>query len=100
MNTTSARGGVSNAAIGMLRQLAWGLTSRVRVPILKAVSWSNASHMDDEVNRQDGKALEEEVWVAISAFEQILDALPNDTTAATRARIVEVLGGAPVSERW
>ena len=25
-----------------------------------------------------------------------VDALPNDTTAATRARIVEVLGGAPV----
>jgi len=29
-----------------------------------------------------------------------LDALPNDTTAGTRARIVEVLGGAPSSERW
>ena len=29
-----------------------------------------------------------------------VDALPNDTTAATRARIIEVLGGAPVSERW
>jgi ADP-ribose pyrophosphatase YjhB (NUDIX family) len=29
-----------------------------------------------------------------------LDALPNDTTASTRARIIEVLGGAPVSERW
>jgi hypothetical protein len=29
-----------------------------------------------------------------------LDALPNDTTAATRARIYEVFGGAPVSERW
>src|SRR5262249_15819993 len=28
------------------------------------------------------------------------DALPNDTTAATRTRIIEVLGGAPVSERW
>jgi ADP-ribose pyrophosphatase YjhB (NUDIX family) len=28
------------------------------------------------------------------------DALPNDTTAATRARIIEVLGGAPLSERW
>jgi ADP-ribose pyrophosphatase YjhB (NUDIX family) len=28
------------------------------------------------------------------------DALPNDTTAATRARIIEVLGGAPASERW
>lgn len=29
-----------------------------------------------------------------------VDAMPNDTTAATRARIVEVLGGAPISERW
>jgi len=29
-----------------------------------------------------------------------LDTLPDDTTAATRARIIEVLGGAPVSERW
>ena len=29
-----------------------------------------------------------------------LDELPNDTTAGTRARIIEVLGGAPVSERW
>ena len=29
-----------------------------------------------------------------------LDELPNDTTAATRARIIEVLGGAPASERW
>ena len=29
-----------------------------------------------------------------------VDALPNDTTAATRARIIEVIGGAPVRERW
>jgi 8-oxo-dGTP pyrophosphatase MutT (NUDIX family) len=29
-----------------------------------------------------------------------VDAMPNDTTAATRARIIEVLGGAPISERW
>jgi 8-oxo-dGTP pyrophosphatase MutT (NUDIX family) len=29
-----------------------------------------------------------------------VDALPNDTSAATRARIAEVLGGAPVRERW
>ena len=29
-----------------------------------------------------------------------IDALPDDTTAATRARIIEVLGGAPVSQRW
>lgn len=29
-----------------------------------------------------------------------LDELPNDTTAGTRARIIEVLGRAPVRERW
>jgi len=29
-----------------------------------------------------------------------LGALPNDTTAATRARVAEVLDGAPASERW
>ena len=29
-----------------------------------------------------------------------VDRLPNDTTAGTRARIIEVLGGAPMSERW
>jgi ADP-ribose pyrophosphatase YjhB (NUDIX family) len=30
----------------------------------------------------------------------VLDELPNDTTAATRARIIEVVGGAPVPEKW
>jgi 8-oxo-dGTP pyrophosphatase MutT (NUDIX family) len=29
-----------------------------------------------------------------------VDRLPNDTTAGTRARIIEVLGGAPMSARW
>jgi 8-oxo-dGTP pyrophosphatase MutT (NUDIX family) len=29
-----------------------------------------------------------------------LDELPNDTTAPTRARIIEILGNAPVTERW
>lgn len=29
-----------------------------------------------------------------------LDELPNGTTAGTRARIIEAMGGAPVSERW
>jgi 8-oxo-dGTP pyrophosphatase MutT (NUDIX family) len=28
------------------------------------------------------------------------DALPTDTTAGTRARIAEVLGGKPAAERW
>jgi hypothetical protein len=26
--------------------------------------------------------------------------LPNDTTAGTRARIIEVMGRAPVTEQW
>jgi 8-oxo-dGTP pyrophosphatase MutT (NUDIX family) len=29
-----------------------------------------------------------------------IDELPNDTTAGTRARIAEVLGGAPAPEKW
>ena len=29
-----------------------------------------------------------------------IDRLPDDTTMGTRARIAEVLGGAPASERW
>jgi 8-oxo-dGTP pyrophosphatase MutT (NUDIX family) len=29
-----------------------------------------------------------------------LEELPNDTTAPTRARIIEVIGGAPISEYW
>ncbi|HEY7298532.1 MAG TPA: NUDIX domain-containing protein [Xanthobacteraceae bacterium] len=29
-----------------------------------------------------------------------LDELPNDTTAATRQRIIEVVGGVPVTEQW
>jgi 8-oxo-dGTP pyrophosphatase MutT (NUDIX family) len=29
-----------------------------------------------------------------------VDELPNDTSAATRARVAEVLGGAPVRELW
>ena len=37
--------------------------------------------------------------IAVASFFA-LDALPNDTTAGTRARIAEVMGGAPVSEHW
>ena len=29
-----------------------------------------------------------------------VDALPDDTTAGTRARVAEVLNGAPAAERW
>ena len=39
------------------------------------------------------------VEISVASFFA-LDALPNDTTAGTRARIAEVLGGAPVSRHW
>jgi 8-oxo-dGTP pyrophosphatase MutT (NUDIX family) len=48
--------------------------------------------------RQLGPPVPDHEIVAHGFFP--LDELPNDTTAATRARIIEVLGGAPVSERW
>ncbi len=48
--------------------------------------------------RQNGTPAPNREIAASSFFP--LDALPNDTTAGTRARIAEVLGGAPVSERW
>ena len=48
--------------------------------------------------RQTDIAIHDREIIASGFFA--LDELPNDTTAATRARIIEVLGGAPVSERW
>jgi 8-oxo-dGTP pyrophosphatase MutT (NUDIX family) len=48
--------------------------------------------------RQDGPFEPNREITAASFFA--LDALPNDTTAGTRARIAEVLGGAPMSEHW
>ena len=48
--------------------------------------------------RQIGEPVPDHEIIAHGFFG--LDQLPNDTTAATRARIIEVMGGAPVSERW
>jgi 8-oxo-dGTP pyrophosphatase MutT (NUDIX family) len=48
--------------------------------------------------RQDGQFKPNREIAAASFFA--LDAMPNDTTAGTRARIAEVLGGAPVSQHW
>ena len=48
--------------------------------------------------RQTGPPVPNREIVAHGFFP--LDALPNDTTAATRARIIEVIGGAPADERW
>jgi len=71
----------------------------------------HAMFFNDRVSRRDHVAL-----FVVRGFRQIaapvpdheivahgffaIDAMPNDTTAATRARIVEVLGGTPISERW
>jgi ADP-ribose pyrophosphatase YjhB (NUDIX family) len=48
--------------------------------------------------RQDQAPVPNREIVAHGFFA--LDAMPNDTTAGTRARIAEVLGGAPVSDVW
>jgi 8-oxo-dGTP pyrophosphatase MutT (NUDIX family) len=48
--------------------------------------------------RQEGPFEPNREIAAASFFA--LDALPNDTTAGTRARIAEVLGGGPMSEHW
>jgi hypothetical protein len=48
--------------------------------------------------RQIGAPVPDHEIVAHGFFP--LDKLPNDTTAATRTRIIEFLGRAPVSERW
>ena len=48
--------------------------------------------------RQDGPPVPNQEIIAHGFFAR--DALPGDTTRATRARIAEVLGGAAVSELW
>jgi ADP-ribose pyrophosphatase YjhB (NUDIX family) len=48
--------------------------------------------------RQDTAPVPNREIVAHGFFP--VDAMPNDTTAGTRARIAEVLGGAPASEHW
>jgi 8-oxo-dGTP pyrophosphatase MutT (NUDIX family) len=48
--------------------------------------------------RQSAAPVPDREIVAHGFFD--VDALPNDTTASTRARIIEVLGGAPASEQW
>jgi hypothetical protein len=48
--------------------------------------------------RQIGEPVPDREIVAHGFFP--LEELPNDTTAPTRQRIIEVLGGAPVPERW
>ena len=48
--------------------------------------------------RQLGEPVPDHEIIAHGFFG--LDELPNDTTGPTRARIIEVLGGAPMTEQW
>lgn len=74
-------------------------------PVLHAVYYNPRDSRRDHVAlfvvrsfRQDALPRPNHEIVAHGFFA--LDALPDDTTRGTRARIAEVFDGAPVSERW
>jgi ADP-ribose pyrophosphatase YjhB (NUDIX family) len=74
-------------------------------PVLHGVFFNSRDSRRDHVAlfvvrefRQAGAPVPNREIVAHGFFA--LDDLPNDTTAGTRARLAEVLGGAPVGERW
>jgi ADP-ribose pyrophosphatase YjhB (NUDIX family) len=74
-------------------------------PELHAVFFNNRVSRRDHVAlfivrdfRQDGMPVPNHEIVERGFFA--LDALPADTTSATRARMAEVFGGAAVSELW
>jgi 8-oxo-dGTP pyrophosphatase MutT (NUDIX family) len=75
------------------------------VPRLHGVFFNNRASRRDHVAvyvvddfEQDGPFKPNHEITAASFFA--VEAMPNDTTAATRARIAEILGGAPVSGQW
>jgi 8-oxo-dGTP pyrophosphatase MutT (NUDIX family) len=74
-------------------------------PILHGVFFNGRASRRDHVGvyvlrdfRQTAPPVPTREIIAHGFFK--LDELPNDTTAGTRARIIEVMGGTPVSERW
>ena len=74
-------------------------------PVLHGVFFNSRASRRDHVAlyivrefRQDGQPVPNREIIAHGFFAR--DALPGDTTRATRARIAEVLGGAAVSELW
>jgi 8-oxo-dGTP pyrophosphatase MutT (NUDIX family) len=71
----------------------------------------HAMYLNDRLSRRDHVAVYvvrdfRRLGEPVPSYEIIahgffgLDELPNDTTAATRARIIEIVGGAPPTERW
>jgi 8-oxo-dGTP pyrophosphatase MutT (NUDIX family) len=90
----------------LIRELAEeGNIEPTAPPMLHAVFFNGRVSQRDHVVvyvlrdfRQTATPVPNNEIVAHGFFK--LDELPNDTTAGTRARIVEVMGRAPVSERW
>ena len=74
-------------------------------PVLHGVFFNDRASRRDHVAlfvvrdfRQAERAGPDQEIIAHGFF--VADELPDGTTPATRARIAEVLGGAPASERW
>jgi len=74
-------------------------------PVLHGVFFNGKTSRRDHVMvfvlrhfRQTAEPVPDREIIAHGFFK--LDELPNDTTAATRARIIEAMGGAPISESW
>lgn len=77
----------------------------VGVPPLHGMFFHDADSRRDHIAvfvvrdfRQDGPPRPDHEIVAHGFFP--LDALPDDTTAATRRRIAEIFDGAALAERW
>jgi ADP-ribose pyrophosphatase YjhB (NUDIX family) len=90
----------------LIRELAEeGNIEPTAPPVLHGVFFNDRASRRDHVVvyvlrefRQTAAPVPDREIVAHGFFP--LDGLPNDTTASTRARIIEVMGGAPVTERW
>jgi 8-oxo-dGTP pyrophosphatase MutT (NUDIX family) len=90
----------------LIRELAEeGNLEPTAPPRLHGVFWNSRGARRDHVVvfvlrdfRQTAPPVPTHEIIAHGFFK--LDELPNDTSAPTRQRIIEVTGGAPVSERW
>ena len=88
---------------GPLRRILTGLPSMTDEQIAVRREGSAAARMTDEQIRRGGAfdltertshgEIAEIGWFA-------LDALPEDTTRATRDRLAEIFGGAPADPNW
>jgi 8-oxo-dGTP pyrophosphatase MutT (NUDIX family) len=90
----------------LIRELAEeGNLEPTAPPRLHGVFWNSRGSRRDHIVvfvlrdfRQTAPPVPTREIIAHGFFK--LDELPNDTTGPTRARIIEVTAGAPVTERW